>query len=528
MQELKQTEEVKKILEKTASFMTEKGMTEEGMTVAIAFSGGNDSLAMTLLLKELSGRMGFSLLLFHVNHHIRGEAADADAAFARDFAEKEGLPAQVFDVDPVSYAAGHAGVSVEEAARVLRYRAMAEALQSLPGEKKVLAVAHHMEDAAETILFRLARGTGPAGMGALKPVAVLSSFSEVTLIRPVLHLTREELEEVVAASPYTAREDATNEDDDIARNRIRHVVLPALSEINSGAVSHIVSFAEKTAAEHDLIEYEAVWNSSLFKDPGLPVAYDVRPDIPERKPGMKGIFDPADEAARLNSLRGKDISRISLSQLSEIRAQIAVRLWLRANIPSMRDVGEAHIAAIIESAAAGKAPGLRTDLPGGISTVTTYETITLVRTEAYLKQFTAGNTETVQISLGELERKGSLTVSCMGTNITFDLLTGEAAERIVSKEIPPKTYTKYLDYGTIQSDFLCLRTRREGDAISFAPGKTKNLRRYFIDEKIPEEERGRCLLLADGSRIVWAIGHRIGADYRVGAETEDVLRVTRI
>lgn len=491
--------------------------------MAAAFSGGNDSLAMALLLKELSAEMGFSLVLFHVNHHIRGAAADADAAWAEEFGRQMDIPVRVFDVEPLAYAKEHTGVSVEEAARILRYRAMAEGVAELETQKDasekgrrpapgadfqshvVLAVAHHLEDEAETVLFRLARGTGPAGIDALKPVTVLKNFQGITLIRPVLPLTRAELESVVEESPYAAREDATNEDDDIARNRIRHRVLPELSAVNSGAAAHIAAFAEKTGALYGFLEEETRRVPGLF----------------EREEGG-----------------GASLVRAALNRLPAVQKECAVRLWLQENAIPMRDIGEAQIEAVIESAAADKGPGKRTDLSGGYWAVTDYTYVFLQKREtsadyetrnAYQASGTQnqpGPGELLRIPLSALTPEKALTCDIPGGTISFTLLTGESAQAIVSQEIPQKNYTKYFDYDTINSDFLCLRTRCGGDRIAFSAGQVKPLRRYFIDEKIPAGERDSCLLLADGSDILWVIGHRIGADYRVCGRTERVLAVS--
>jgi len=516
-------------------------MAGPGDTLAIAFSGGNDSLAMTLLLKELAASLGFSLVLFHVNHHIRGAAADADAAWAKEFGQQKGLPVRVFDVEPIAYSQNHPGVSVEEAARILRYEAMAQGLAELerPGDisrtenaaaasrRVALAVAHHLEDEAETILFRLARGTGPAGIEPMKPVSRMcigttgSQYSqaggqqEITIIRPVLPLTRAELEAVVSASPYTAREDVTNEDDDIARNRIRHRILPELSVVNSGAAGHIAAFAEKTGDLYEFLEEETK------KVPGLLL----------REEGG-----------------GASLVRATLNPLPRVQKECAVRLWLSENAVPMRDIREAQIEAIIDSAASDKGPGKRTDLAGGYSAVTGYDYVRLERTKKAAdgetrnachdsrtqdKVSNAGPgsggllmpepVEPIRIPLAALADGEPQTFECPGGLLTFRLLTGEAAHSIVSQEIPQKNYTKYFDYDRINSDSLCLRTRNEGDRIAFSAGKSKGLRRYFIDEKVPAKERENILLLADGPDILWVIGYRIGAAYKVSGNTERVL-----
>ena len=128
------------------SFIRENSLIPKGSLVVSAFSGGADSLLMTLLLKELQEELSFELCLVHVNHHIRGAAADSDADFAKEFAKKEGLFLTVIDVDPVEYSRTHSGVSIEEAARILRFEAIGKEISSRREDRAVsVAVAHHIE-----------------------------------------------------------------------------------------------------------------------------------------------------------------------------------------------------------------------------------------------------------------------------------------------------------------------------------------------------------------------------------------------
>lgn len=190
---------------------------QKGDTVTCALSGGADSVAMTHLLWSLRDSLGITVRACHLNHHLRGEQSDADAAFCADFCEKLGIPLTIGDAD-VAARMAQTGESMEEAARACRYAFFAEQ----PG---LVATAHNANDNLETVLMALVRGTGLKGLCGIPP-------KRANIIRPLLNCTREEILAYLSENGLSYREDETNAKDDCLRNRLRHRVVPLLKEEN--------------------------------------------------------------------------------------------------------------------------------------------------------------------------------------------------------------------------------------------------------------------------------------------------------
>ena len=198
-----------------------------------------------VLLRELASRGELVLAgLAHLHHHIRGVDADADAAFCRELAARFEIPAIVGDAD-VPSAAQRDGVSIEVAGREARQRFYAEAIAAAGASR--VAVAHTRDDQAETVLLRLTRGAGTAGLGGMAP-------RRGPVVRPVLDATRLELQQYLRERGETWREDATNLDRTIPRNLVRHDVLPRLRTINAQADNALVRAADMLRVDADFLE----------------------------------------------------------------------------------------------------------------------------------------------------------------------------------------------------------------------------------------------------------------------------------
>ena len=205
--------------------------------VIAAVSGGADSLC----LLEVLHRLHYRVTAVHVQHHLR-ESAERDAAFTEAFANERGIPFIRRDVD-VRKRVEETGESVEEAARFLRYAALEEEREKLSaetGREAVVALAHHRNDQAETVLFHLIRGSGLTGLSGMRP-------ERGHFIRPLLYLSRAEIEAWMAAEGLSFCHDETNDAPDPARNRIRQEVLPALERIRPDAAAKIAETADVMA-----------------------------------------------------------------------------------------------------------------------------------------------------------------------------------------------------------------------------------------------------------------------------------------
>lgn len=210
------------MLNKLAAFLREQQMLAPGDTVICAVSGGADSVALLFGMYLLKERMDFRLEAAHFNHHLRGAESDADEAFVRDFCGRYEIPLHLGGGQICSGAKG-----LEASAREARYAF----LRSLPGK---IATAHTADDNAETVLMHMLRGTGLKGLGGIMPV-------NGNVIRPMLTVTRREVEEFLAEYYLPHREDSSNAGNDFLRNRLRHEVVPLLRAENP-------SFAENASA----------------------------------------------------------------------------------------------------------------------------------------------------------------------------------------------------------------------------------------------------------------------------------------
>ncbi|MBQ8310881.1 MAG: tRNA lysidine(34) synthetase TilS [Clostridia bacterium] len=246
--------------------------------VLLAFSGGADSAALLHRLSEWAQIYGFSLTLAHVNHGIRGEEALRDRTFCEACAEQYGLEICVLDAD-VPRLAGESGKGIEETAREVRYAYF----ERLMRERQIplLATAHHADDNLETVLFRLARGTGVKGLSG---IASARRFAGGTLTRPFLQVTKQEILAYCEANGVPFVTDGTNADPTYARNRIRMEVLPILEELFPGASRRVSRTAEELS---EISEYLDAMGEALLQsarhDAGLGIEALVDAPAPLRK-----------------------------------------------------------------------------------------------------------------------------------------------------------------------------------------------------------------------------------------------------
>lgn len=217
-------------------------MIRQGDRVVAALSGGADSMALLAFLRELAGSMGFGLEACHVNHGLRGEESDRDEAFVRDWCAREGIPCRVIRLDGEALRREKGG-SLEEAARAARYRALEEAA----GPEGKIATGHTASDNLETVLLNLARGTGLRGLCGIPPV-------RGRIIRPLLSLTREQVEAYCAQKGIPYVTDSTNLEDNYSRNRLRHQAVPALLSINPAAREGVAAMCRRLRGEEELLE----------------------------------------------------------------------------------------------------------------------------------------------------------------------------------------------------------------------------------------------------------------------------------
>jgi tRNA(Ile)-lysidine synthetase-like protein len=225
----------KSMIERVAQYMQQHGMVSPGQKVLAGVSGGVDSVAMLQILCTLSGGMGFTLEAAHFNHGIRAESAEEER-FVASLCERHGIALHTGCADVPSLA-NAAGVSLEVAAREARHRFFRQVMKETGAQR--LALAHHMDDQAETVLLRLFRGAGALGLGGMAPL------EESGIIRPLLGVRRSEIVNWCLEQGFPWREDSSNADTAIPRNWIRHDLLPAVRErLNPSVTAALCRTAE--------------------------------------------------------------------------------------------------------------------------------------------------------------------------------------------------------------------------------------------------------------------------------------------
>lgn len=232
------------MLEKVKALISEYNMLQCGEVVCCALSGGADSVALLLALKTLSADLGITVTAVHINHLLRGEESDRDENFCRELCKKLDIPLTVFRKDAAAFS--HSlGASVETGAREMRY----EIFSQISADK--IATAHNLNDNAETILFRMARGTGLRGLTGIPPV-------RGKIIRPLLSCTRDEIEAYLNDVGQDFVTDSTNFSDDYTRNRIRHKIMPEMASVHEAFPKCVTAMTVSLAEDEDFLTKEAI------------------------------------------------------------------------------------------------------------------------------------------------------------------------------------------------------------------------------------------------------------------------------
>ncbi|SCI27644.1 tRNA(Ile)-lysidine synthase [uncultured Clostridium sp.] len=495
--------------QKVLSFMKKNHMTDRGDSVLAAVSGGADSVCLLWLLHEMAAELGIKVFAFHMNHGIRGAEADRDEQFVMELCERLNIPLTVAHEKVEEYAAER-GLSGEEAGRILRYHHLGETAEKYQCAK--IAVAHHEDDDAETVLLNLFRGSGLAGLSGIRPV-------RENIIRPLLCVSRKEIEGYLNEQELSWCEDSTNKENDYTRNKIRNELLPWVTEnINSRAAEHILAVSEFAAQADAYFEMEAerILEESCSK---------------RREEGKQPNSKNAGEADGKESGTGQS-SKVAENEMKmctkintdifdpqpEILKTYIVRRMILNAAGKAKDITERHIRSVMDLS--GPGGGHTVDLPYGLKAVRGYETLGIVQNKNP-SQMSESDQKQERKPVFEnkinLETDMDEILDLGGTHIRL-----HAVHRKKEPEIPKNQYTKWFDYDKINVG-LSIRYRKNGDYLTLSGGGKKKLRRYMIDEKIPENERDRIPVLADGDHVLWVVGYRISDYYKITDETEHIL-----
>ncbi|MDF2485783.1 MAG: hypothetical protein K0R46_1951 [Herbinix sp.] len=470
------------MIRKIKSYMEQNNMLTKGDRIVVGVSGGADSICLLHVLKRLSIEYELYLFVVHINHGIRGEEADRDESFVQSTCLREGLQYRSFTVD-VPELATREGLSEEEAGRKVRYEAFYEVCKEQQCNK--IAIAHNRNDNAETVLFHLFRGAGIRGLSGIEPKRILRLESgEATLIRPLLGISRTEIEEYLNSEEISYLTDSTNLSDDYSRNKIRNRILTyATREINTQSIGNI------TEAAASLREIEDYLNSNLIR------RYD--------------------ELVKVESQTYRLAVMDFMAEHRVIQKGI-LRMILEALAGAARDLEAKHVEAVLTLLR--KQVGKQVNLPYGITAERGYDDIIIYQNNRVQEE------DGLQSSVLPIKIMipGRTELAFAGKYLETELIDYKN-----SCPIPKSSCAKWFDYDKIENA-VEIRTRREGDYLQINTfGGRKKLKDYFIDHKIPHKARDNQLLITDGSHVMWipGAGERMSEKYKVDAATSKVLLI---
>lgn len=456
---------------KVKAYIERNNMIARGDTVLAGISGGADSTCLLVLLHKLSKDMDFSLVVVHVNHGLRTDAED-DALYVKKLCRERDITYILHEADIKAIAAKKA-MTEEEAGRYERYRVFEELSSHYNAGK--IAIAHNQNDLAETMLYNMFRGSGLHGVIGIRPI-------RGKIIRPLLETSRAEIEQYLDENGISYCTDSTNLEDDHARNRIRHHILPyATNEINDKAIEHLAHTAASLEKADEYIRFKAREEMDILAE------YDDR--------------------NRKYTLDLKEFAKCP-----EIIKENIILLCMEKLTPHRKDITSTHVYNIIrlsETTDGSK----KIDLPYELTALREYDKLHIYKE--------SDDKELVQEI--QILSKDEITIPKEQVIKGFGTILIDKIKDFDLQNIPEDTYTKMFDYDKIQAS-LVLRHRQKGDYILTGNGR-QSLNKYMINEKIPAAKRDNVYILADNDHVLWVIGYRISSGYKIDSSTKTVLQI---
>ena len=468
----------KYIYERVKSFCDDNALIEKNDGIVAGLSGGADSVFLFLYLTQIRKEYDLKLCFVHVNHGIRGTEASEDQHFVEELCKARGAECRVFYKD-IPKMAQEMSMTEEEAGRVYRYECFEQVRMELGYNK--IAVAHHQDDQAETVLFQFIRGSGFRGLGGMKA-------KNGNIIRPLLAVKKQDIIKSLEKIGQDYCIDSTNNEDEYARNQIRHHLIPYLQEkLQKETVSHIAKTASYMQDVTDFIDMQTdlVWDKVVVCKENWP----------------KEVRASLNEMRKLHIVLQREIFMRMIEYMSGRRKDITAR----------------HIDALTRLITLQT--GRKINLPYDIVAIKNYDHILMSHKdrwchssqcfpEIYEEKISAGQEYNVTF-----------------TNDTSHTISFSTQESCIMTEIIKKNNcTKWFDYAKIKN-MPKLRYPKEGDYLWLrTDGAKKRLSRILIDSKIPADERKNILVLADGKHIMWIPElARCSAYYYIDENTKKML-----
>ena len=452
------------MLEQFQAYINRYNLIAEGDKVILALSGGIDSMVLADLL--LKAKVEF--VAAHCNFHLRDEESDGDERFVREFAEKNGIQCFVKHFDTEQYAAEQ-GVSIEMAARDLRYAWFEELRQQLGYDR--IAVAHHADDQAETFFINLLRGAGLNGLKGMKP-------QNDVIIRPLLWASREQIRKYAVENQILWREDHTNAESVYLRNKIRNQLLPTFDELHPEARQGLYKSLEHLSAENEL--YRALLKEKLAQ------IVEQGGDV-QRLPFSKLVKAKVPEPAIPEATRRVEGPVYSFQLLFE---------WLREY---GFNTDQCHF--IYDAIGTGV----------GNQYCSATHRLVIGRDELQLSELKEKTDDEIQIEVGEEEILSPIHLCFSKLEKTSDFVIDKSPE------------VAQLDYDKLSFP-LTLRHWHHGDRFHPLGMKgSKLLSDFFVDQKFTEyQKQNEWLLVSADGDILWVVGYRMDDRFKIVNDTKTV------
>lgn len=480
---------IDQFIKKVQTSIEKNNLFAYGDHLLIGLSGGADSVCLALVLKVFQPLYDLTLTAVHVHHGIRGESANRDLDFSKNLCELLGIEF-VSAYRDVPAIAKKRHLTEEEAGRIVRYEIFEEEAKKCGAS--AIAIAHHMDDQAETVLMNLFRGSGIRGLSGISPKRKLSNTSDIFVIRPLLGVRRSEIEEWLIQNGQDWCTDETNLTDDYERCRIRNRLLPLLeSEYNAQATEHIASAAGDFSEAEEYLSGQAAEFLGKW-------------DQNTKKNHLKENFnlEKTDNKVEHESILANEVICLPIEKLSAEKPLLQRYIVKEAisRLGDSKDITRAHIESVL--GLLSKQTGSQIHLPKNRVARLSYGELVIEQIEKEKKK----------------TKKQPDQNSKIGRSVYSIFPVSE-------KKIPQNCCVNWFDYDTIKEGLL-MRRRRPKDRICIdANGNTQKLSDCMINAKIPAAKRDQIPILAANSRVLWIAGVRMAEDCKITADTKLVLSV---
>ena len=452
------------LLQKVEKTIEKYNMLSIGDHVLVGLSGGPDSLCLLNVLKELKFKYKLKISASYIDHGLRPNDIPKEIEFCQKICNNLDIPFYTKSVNVKEYAQQEK-INLQEAARILRYGALDQISLNINANK--IAVAHNADDQAETVIMRLLRGSGPAGLSGIPPV-------RKKIIRPLIEIERVEIEEYLRKNNIEYIKDPSNESLKYLRNKIRHTLMPVIKSISPQATKIISKTADIIREENDYI------------------------NVTVTKALMRLMSRKTDQKVEL------------FCNPMEVLNIVILRRALRVaidNVKDLRGIDFDHIEKIIDLIKKGK-PGDRIYLPKGIKAIKNYSTL-VISAEPPKK-----------LSIYEISNPGEIFLSEASIVLSIEEINREEI-----KDFGDGKNTVYVDIEKIKFP-LIIRPRKPGDFFyPFGFGKKKKIQDFFVDEKIPRDERDLIPIIENSGEIVFIAGYRLDDRYKIEHNTKRCLKI---